>query len=55
MVMAAPSWSTSCCAGSTESDTIDTPPAHDQAAADFIGQSLDSADRALPRDSVTNL
>lgn len=30
-------------------------PAHDQAAADFIGHSLAEADRALPRDSVTNL
>jgi integrase len=30
-------------------------PAHDQAAADFIGRSLAEADEALPRDSVTNL
>jgi integrase len=30
-------------------------PAHDQAAADFIGRSLAEANEALPRDSVTNL
>jgi hypothetical protein len=30
-------------------------PAHDQAAADFIGRSLAEADEALPRNSVTNL
>jgi integrase len=30
-------------------------PAHDQAAADFIGRQLADADEALPRDSVTNL
>jgi hypothetical protein len=28
-------------------------PAHDQAAADFIGRSLDGAGQALPRESVT--
>jgi integrase len=30
-------------------------PAHDQAAADFIGRSLDEASQTVPRDSVTNL
>jgi hypothetical protein len=30
-------------------------PAHDQAAADVIGRSLDGADQALPRDSVTTM
>ena len=30
-------------------------PAHDQAAANFIGQSLDEGARTLRRDSVTNL
>lgn len=30
-------------------------PAHDQAAADFIGRTLAEAGEALPRDSVTNL
>lgn len=39
--------------------TLDTyshvSPAHDQAAMDFIGQSLDGAARAASGDSVTNL
>ena len=30
-------------------------PAHDRAAADFIGRTLAKADHALPRDSVANL
>ena len=30
-------------------------PAHDRAAADFIGRTLAEADHALPRDSVANL
>ncbi len=38
--------------------TLDTDshvlPAHDQAAADFIGRTLGEADEALPCDSVTN-
>ena len=44
---------------STVAITLDTYshvlPAHDQAAADFIGRSLDEASQALRRDSVTNL
>lgn len=39
--------------------TLDTDshvlPAHDQAAADLVGRSLDGADQAVPRDSVTRL
>jgi integrase len=30
-------------------------PTHDQAEADFIGQSLDGVAQALPRDSVTRM
>jgi integrase len=44
---------------STVAITLDTCshvlPAHDQAAADFIGRSLDDAARTLRQDSVTNL
>ena len=44
---------------STVAITLDTYshvlPAHDQAAADFIGRSLDEASQTLRRDSVTNL
>ncbi len=44
---------------STVAITLDTYshllPAHGQAAADFIGWSLDEASQTLRRDSVTNL
>ena len=44
---------------STVAITLDTYshvlPVHDQAAADFIGRSLEDASQALAQDSVTNL